>query len=125
MRLLLDTHIALWAVTDDPRLPRGGRSAIDGASAIIVSAVTIWEVAIKKSVGRFDIDIDRFMQQLEERGVEHLAVTWRHGRLVADLPRHHQDPFDRLLVAQAISEPLRLLTHDKMLGRYGDFIQVV
>jgi PIN domain nuclease of toxin-antitoxin system len=125
LRLLLDTHIALWLVSDDPRMPRAARSAIEDASASVVSAVSIWEVAIKRSTGRVDIDVDRLMQRLEAAGVEHLDVSWRHARLVEGLPHHHRDPFDRLLVAQAVVEPLHLLTHDRTLGRYGDFVQVV
>jgi PIN domain nuclease of toxin-antitoxin system len=112
-------------MSDEPSLPAAARSKIEQASAIVVSAVVIWEIAIKNSVGRLEVDLDRLLGRLDAAGAEHLAVTWRHGRLVADLPRYHQDPFDRMLVAQAIAEPLHLLTHDKMLGRYGAFVQVV
>jgi PIN domain nuclease of toxin-antitoxin system len=112
-------------MSDEPSLSAAARSKIEQASAIVVSAVVIWEIAIKNSVGRLRVDLDRLLGRLDAAGAEHLAVTWRHSRLVADLPRHHQDPFDRMLVAQAIAEPLHLLTHDKTLGKYGAFVTVV
>ena len=125
MRVLLDTHLVLWAMSDDPRLSAAARQEIERAELVYVSAATIWEISIKGTLGRLEIDLEELTRQLAEAGFEELAVRWAHGRAVRNLPPHHRDPFDRLLIAQAISEPLRLLTHDRLLERYTDLVTVV
>ena len=128
MRLLLDTHIALWALTDDPRLSADARALIEAPSnQVAVSAASVWEIAIKHALGRGDMPIsgtdalDWFCQA----GYELLPVTPAQAAAVERLPDHHRDPFDRLLVAQASTEPMRLLTHDVLVALYGgDVIQV-
>jgi len=128
VNVLLDTHIALWAVTDDPRLGREGRELILGPSnTVYVSAASIWEIAIKHALGRENMPISgsQAISYFAAAGYEMIPVTHLHAAAVEDLPDHHRDPFDRILVAQAISEPLRLLTHDSMLEAYSDLVVFV
>lgn len=117
MRLLLDTHIVLWAMADDARLPRALRDAIAGAEALFISAATVWEVAIKASLGKLDVPADLFDRALAA-GAQPLPISWTHARAVADLPPHHADPFDRLLIAQARAEGLTLTSVDRQFGAY-------
>ncbi|MEO8668944.1 MAG: type II toxin-antitoxin system VapC family toxin [Bauldia sp.] len=125
MRLLLDTSVALWFAEAHPRLTEAARSTIYRADAVFVSAVSIWEIAIKAALGKFNVDVDLVQAGLRDAGFQPLDITWQHGRAVRDLPLYHADPFDRLLVAQAMSEPLQLLTSDKFLARYSDLVTVV
>lgn len=125
MRLLLDTHIALWAVTGDSRLSEQARSLIDEQdNRPFVSVVTIWEIAIKHVLRRYEMPVDpaRALELFEMASYVLLRVEPSHAVAVGDLPRHHSDPFDRMLVAQAMTEPLKLLTRDKKLAAYGDTI---
>lgn len=92
---------------------------------LFVSAASVWEVAIKSRLGRIEIDPDAFLDALASGGFEELSVTARHAAGVAELPNHHRDPFDRLLVAQSRLESMRLLTHDASLSRYSDSVLVV
>lgn len=128
MRLLLDTHIALWAVVDDPRLTAKARALIaDPANEIVVSAATIWEIAIKHSLRREQMPVsgERAAEIFTRAGYRLLAITPQHAAGVERLPAIHQDPFDRLLVAQAMTEPLRLVSHDVTVARYGPFVEQV
>lgn len=122
MRLLLDTHIFLWSVISDRRLKRSTRDLMVAADAVYVSAASIWEIAIKSSLGKIDGDPQELAAAIAASGFHELPVSAQHGALVARLPMHHADPFDRLLVAQAISEPLRLLTSDAQLSRYSELV---
>jgi PIN domain nuclease of toxin-antitoxin system len=126
--LLLDTHIALWAITDSPKLPRQARDLIlDPSSEIFVSATTIWEIAIKRSVGRGNMPVSSVeaSRYFAEAGYTILPVTAAHAAATEILPLHHTDPFDRLLVAQAMTEPLKLVTHDAKLAEYGEAVLLV
>jgi PIN domain nuclease of toxin-antitoxin system len=126
MRLLLDTHVFLWAVTGSERLGSALRQHISGAEAVFVSAASIWELAIKARLGKIDADPAALAAAIETSGFAELPVTAAHAAGVALLPMHHADPFDRLLVAQAIAEPLRLLTADANLARYSsDLVQLI
>ena len=126
MKILLDTHILLWWMAGDRRLPRSARRAIaDPANRIYVSIASLWETAIKFSLKRVIADPEELRDAAERDGFSLLAIEARHCSEVARLPRHHNDPFDRLLVAQALVEPMRLLTHDAQLGRYSDTVAVV
>lgn len=125
MRLLLDTHIYLWAVDDSSRLSLAARQQILGADAVYVSAATIWEAAIKVRVGKLQGDVDRLIVAIGESGFQELPVLARHAALVATLPDHHRDPIDRLLIAQAMDGPLRFLTSDSILQRYSSLVEVV
>jgi PIN domain nuclease of toxin-antitoxin system len=121
---LLDTNILIWAVAGSKRLSREARREIERAEVIFVSSASLWEISIKISLGKLEISDDELLQCLEAMGVEPLPITWEHARAVRQLPLHHRDPFDRMLIAQAISEPLVLLTHDEALLAYGDLIRV-
>ncbi|WP_175877633.1 type II toxin-antitoxin system VapC family toxin [Burkholderia sp. BCC0097] len=119
MRLLLDTHIFLWIVTNDPRLSTRVRRLISAADERFVSSASIWEAAIKAGLGKLDIDVGKLIRAIGASGIRELPVRAVHGAAVRDLPHHHCDPFDRFLVAQARHEPLRLMTADAHLARYG------
>lgn len=125
MRLLLDTHLFLWAVTDSRKLKAAARRQMLAAEQIFVSAASIWEIAIKARLGKLNGDPQRLAQAIEDSGFIELPVRALHAARVAQLPLHHHDPFDRLLVAQAISEPLLLLTADEALAQYGELVKVV
>ncbi len=122
MRLLLDTHIFLWVVTGNSALKSPARRIIEGAEQVYVSAASIWEIAVKSRLGKIDADASGLVEAIEASGLLELPVRAVHAAGVAKLPLHHTDPFDRLLIAQAISEPLRLLTADAMLARYSDLV---
>lgn len=131
MNLLLDTHIALWALTDDPKLSRTAKELIsDPANSAAVSVVTLWEIGIKNALRRsrpaqLPFSASETLQLFEEAGFRLLPVTAAHAVTVEELDPLHGDPFDRLLVAQALTEPLRLVTCDKLLGCYSDTVIVV
>ena len=125
MRLLLDTQIALWLMRDAVELGVAARQTIQAADEVFVSSVSIWEVTIKAGLGKLPVDPSRFESQLLLAGVQPLPVTWTHAITLRDLPALHRDPFDRMLVAQALSEPLHLLTHDATLKPYSELVIVV
>lgn len=122
MRLLLDTHVALWAITDSHRLTKATRILMMEANEVYVSAVSVWEIAIKRGLGKLDFDASTFAAAVRDSGFLSLPITDAHAAGVQILPMHHADPFDRLLVAQAIHEPLRLLTADSQLEPYSELI---
>lgn len=128
MKLLLDTHVLLWASASSTRLPRGARELLeDGGNDVYYSAASIWEIAIKAALGRVDfrVDLATLLPTLPDQGLIELSVTAQHAAAVAKLPLIHRDPFDRLLIAQSIAEPLTLLTNDATLGRYASNVRVV
>jgi PIN domain nuclease of toxin-antitoxin system len=122
MRLLLDTHIFLWLTAGSPLLNSRARTLIADASSVYVSSVTIWEAAIKTRIGKLTVDPDDLLLEIEECGFQELPVLGRHAVGIARLPLLHADPFDRLLVAQAITEPMRLLTSDDQLLAYSELV---
>lgn len=128
MNLLLDTHVALWAITDSPRLTQPARELISAAKTTVwISTASIWEIAIKSALGRGDMPISSrdALRYFEESGYRLLSVEAEHAVQVETLPPHHQDPFDRILIAQALVEPMRLMTHDPLVARYGDTIILI
>jgi PIN domain nuclease of toxin-antitoxin system len=125
MRLLLDTHAFIWAVTGDRALTAAARRLMNKAEAVYVSAVSIWEVAIKAPLGKIDADCDELLEAIEASGFIELPVSARHASAVAKLPALHKDPFDRLLIAQAQTEPLRLLSADPVLARYSELVLAI
>ncbi|MDF3839008.1 type II toxin-antitoxin system VapC family toxin [Cupriavidus basilensis] len=125
MRLLLDTHIYLWVVTDDRRLSKAARKLIADADDVFVSSASIWEASIKAGLGKLDADVNQLVSAIETSGFSELPVRAVHGAAVRDLPDIHRDPFDRLLIAQAICEPLRLVTADGHLAGYTDLVVTV
>jgi PIN domain nuclease of toxin-antitoxin system len=125
--VLLDTHLILWWEAGNPRLPSGLTTVVDQADVVFVSRASLWEVAIKLSLGKLRLDITTFADSIGKHGFEWLDITNRHLIKVAGLPLFddHKDPFDRLLVAQSLTEPLQFLTVDKRLVRYGETVRVL
>ena len=118
MRILLDTHILLWWLADDPALPRAAAAAIAEADTeVVVSAATAWEIAIKKVAGRLDVP-DDLLDALAANEFDALPVTIEHALAAGGLPPHHSDLFDRMLIAQARAEDLTLLSVDERFGDY-------
>jgi PIN domain nuclease of toxin-antitoxin system len=125
MRLLLDTHLFLWAVAGSPQLKPSAKRIIDAADKVHVSAASLWEIAIKARLGKIEADAGEMLSAIDASGFFELPVTAAHAAAVAQLPPHHRDPFDRLLLAQCISEPLRFLTVDGAFGQYSDLVTVL
>lgn len=125
MNLLLDTHVALWAITDSPKLSKKAREMIESPKSLVwISTASIWEIAIKHNLRRSDMPVSGqdALKYFRESGYRFLPIEPEHAAAVEDLAAHHSDPFDRILVAQALVEPMRLLTHDPMVARYSDTI---
>ena len=125
MKLILDTHLLLWWLDDSSLLPEDARALISAPeNDILVSAVSLWEIWLKQSLGKLRLPAD-FEDRLKKEAFEDLPLTGTHTRLIASLPWHHRDPFDRMLVAQAQIEGVTLLTADAKLAAYGDFVRLV
>lgn len=119
MKLLLDTHILLWWLADDRRLSADHRALIaDASNLVLISAMTVAEIAIKASLGKLDAP-DDLLPTLEVGGFDELTFESRHAEVLRTLPWHHRDPFDRMLIAQAIAERLTVLTADPHFAAYG------
>ncbi len=118
MTLLLDTHVILWWQRDDRRLGRAARRAIAEADVVWVSAVSGWEVAIKTGLGRLRLD-EPFTALLAADDFSELPLTLAHTSRLQQLPAHHGDPFDRMLLAQAIAERAVIVSHDRAFEPYG------
>lgn len=118
MRLLLDSHTAVWWAQAHPKLSVTARDALnDPANTRVISAASVWELTIKRKSGKYGgVDL---IDVLATADVEELPITAAHGRLAGDLPPHHGDPFDRVMVAQALLEHLVLVTSDRRLAAYG------
>lgn len=125
MRLLLDTHILIWLMAGDERLGPRARSLILNASVVHVSSASIWEIAIKRRIGKIEEDAEVIVEKLEEAGLKELHVNNQHAVASGKLPLLHHDPFDRLLIAQTIVEQLRLLTADAQLAAYSELVVVI
>ena len=120
MRLLLDSHTYLWWLDDHPSLSAAARATVaDPANAVLVSAATIWEIEIKRALGRLDAGDADLVDEIESNRFMELPVQGRHAAAAARLPRHHDDPFDRLLIAQAQLEGLVCVTRDQAFELYG------
>ena len=119
MNLLLDTHVLLWWLADEPILSQPARRAIaDGGNTAFVSAVTVWEIVIKQAIGKLNVP-DDFQELLAREPFGHLDIRAEHAFRVRALPPVHRDPFDRMLVAQSQVESLTLVTRDHNIMRYG------
>lgn len=126
MRLLLDTHIFLWWAEGSPKLGKRAWSLIQNSeNGLCISAASWWEIAIKQALGRLRFDLAAHRGAFVSRGVATMDVTFVHAEVAASLPLHHGDPFDRMLVAQADVEGMKLLTRDKNLRKYGDVVLYV
>ena len=118
MNLLLDTHVLLWWLDDSPLLPSHHRLAIENKDNLcIISSASIWEISIKSTIGKLDIP-DNYLNLLKKQGFKELPVSWQHAETVRNLPMHHKDPFDRILIAQAMVEGLTFLSVDKIIRHY-------
>jgi PIN domain nuclease of toxin-antitoxin system len=124
MRLLLDTHVYLWWLKDS-HLSQQTRSLIEKADEIYISSASIWEIAIKTKLKKLDADLNELVHAIPKNGFLDLPITNKHATCLCDLPDFHKDPFDRLLIAQAISEPLRFITSDKTLQQYSDLVEII
>ncbi|MFN0315877.1 MAG: type II toxin-antitoxin system VapC family toxin [Burkholderiales bacterium] len=122
MRLLLDTQIYLWFLADSKKLSKAARLVLARADEIYVSAASVWEAAIKIGTGKLSGSVNDLVAGIAESGFKELPVSAAHAAAVANLRDRHRDPFDRLLLAQAITEPLRLVTADDTLASYTDQI---
>jgi len=128
MRVLLDTHILLWALDQPARLDKATRDVLeDPANEILFSAASIWEIAIKVRLGRADFPLrpEAIAESARTTGFIELPVRAAAAARVVDLPLHHRDPFDRLLISQAIAEPARFYTADTALTRYSELVTLV
>ena len=126
MKLLLDTHILLWWLNDDEKLPEKAHQLISHVdNAIYVSHISLWEIQIKVMTGKLHADLKAIIEQLPVNDFLELPSHVNHFIALSQLPSYHQDPFDRMLIAQAISEPLHLLTHDKNVSLYSESIILV
>jgi len=118
VNLLLDTHVLLWWLDDHPALSKPCRSAIaDGNNLVFVSAVVIWEIRIKQALGKLKVP-SAFRAILDQQSFNWLSITVEHAHALENLPAHHRDPFDRMLVAQAGIEGFTLVTHDPIFRKY-------
>jgi PIN domain nuclease of toxin-antitoxin system len=125
VRLLLDTHLLLSVMADHAALSSHARAEIAAAEMVYASAASLWEISIKAALGKLTVDQADLTDKLAQAGLHPLPVTWDHAAAVRRLPDIHRDPFDRMLVAQAVSEPLRLLTHDRILTGYSELVVAV
>lgn len=125
MRLLLDTHIFLWWVREEKKLPKISINKIKAAEEVYVSSASIWEIAIKMRLGKISGDINSLIQEIHTSHFLELPVTSQHAAATLKLPDIHRDPFDRILVAQAITEPLVFLTADPQLEKYSELVEIV
>lgn len=125
MRLLLDTQVFLWWLADSRRLTPAVRALVGKADEVMVSTASLWEATVKIALGKLDADVDELISGIEASGFRELEVRAAHVATLARLPLHHRDPFDRMLVAQALAEPLRLVTADRTLHQYSDLVTVI
>jgi len=125
MMLLLDTQMVIWTALDAPKLPAAARQQIANAGAVYVSAVSLWEIGMKVSAGKLKLSMSELQSKLAASHAVPLALTWSHAVRAYDVAPFHRDPFDRLLLAQAVSEPVHLLTTDESLKSYSSLVIVV
>ena len=124
MRVILDTQLLLWALSAPARLPAPARRLIQDAD-VYVSVASIWEISIKAALGKLRADPNEVLAALEPAGFLSLPIAGEHAARVASLPPVHRDPFDRLLIAQALVEPMRLISTDGALQGYGEIVTIV
>jgi len=125
MMLLLDTQMVIWATLDVAKLPAAARQRIANAGAVYVSAVSLWEIGMKVSAGKLKLSMTDLEAKLVAADAVPLMLTWSHAVRAYDIAPRHRDPFDRLLLAQAVSEPLHLLTTDEALKSYSSLVIAV
>ncbi len=126
MKLLVDTHLLLWWLADDARLPGKARDVLgDEQNEICVSVASLWEIVLKASRGKLKVQPSELMNEIHANQFNVVPIEAAHTLAYARLPQHHPDPFDRMLVAQATTESLRLITHDPQLQPYGEMVLLV
>ena len=125
MKLLLDTHIIIWSLCAPQFLSKNTQCYITDADTIYVSAASIWEIGIKIQLNKLQLDLATFIHEIENIGVQALPITWKHAQMTKELPLYHKDPFDRMLIAQTMSEPLIMLTNDETLPQYSELVRHV
>ena len=122
MRVLLDTNIVYWWFYESFRLSPETVSIVNKATSVFISSASIWEISIKVRLGKMEVEPTKLLELINATDFIELPVTFHHAVLVADLPLLHADPFDRLLVAQAMREPLHLITSDRHLKQYSELV---
>ena len=125
MKILIDTHIFIWGLAGSERLTKNILDKLSSADSVYLSSISITEMIIKIQIGKLKIDMNKAILSMPEMGLKELPYTTNHAAALMKLPNIHKDPFDRMLIAQAISEPLRLLTADSILKEYSELIDVV
>jgi PIN domain nuclease of toxin-antitoxin system len=125
MQILLDTHLFIWWLKDDMQLSKQARKIITNADVVYISSVSIWEAGIKIQLGKLEANIDKLITSIESEGFTELPLMAKQVETLTKLPLIHRDPFDRMLIAQAISEPLRFLTSDVTLKNYSELVEIV
>lgn len=118
MKILLDTCVFIWILQDSKKLTKNARNLISNASEIHISAVSIWEMMIKSQLGKLKIDFDICLDVIKQNDFLELPITYSHVLTLQKLPDLHRDPFDRILIAQALTEPLKILTADHIIKQY-------
>jgi PIN domain nuclease of toxin-antitoxin system len=122
MRILLDTNALLWALTNSLRIRPVSELLLADENEIFVSAVSWWEIAIKMRLGKLKVNLSELRTAAQESGFIELPLLGAHAELLANLPRHHNDPFDHMIVSQAMAEPMRLITGDGILSQYTSLV---
>ena len=118
MNLLLDTHVLIWTLENNPRLSASAREAIvDGENLVFVSAVSVWEISVKQAMGKLDVP-DNLIEVIQIHRFTPLEINLQHAHLAGRLPAIHKDPFDRMLIAQSILEKLTIVTRDQIMNQY-------
>jgi len=125
MRILLDTHLFLWWIDGGSRISKSAKTMILNAQEVYISSASIWEACIKVKLGKLEANIEKLANSIQESGFLELNITVRHAMGVCQLPNLHRDPFDRILISQAICEPLQFLTVDKILEPYSDLVKLI
>jgi PIN domain nuclease of toxin-antitoxin system len=126
VRLLIDTHILLWWLNDDPIMPAQADVLLSNPSnQVFVSAISIWEISLQTAIGKLEADVKEVLAAIPKSGFLPLPFTLEHAAAVHGLPELHKDPFDRALVAQARLEPMHLVTHDDLIAAYGGTVILV
>ena len=125
MRILLDTHVFIWWVEDSNKLSKAARNIIANADEAYISSASIWEIAIKSKIGKIEVDMNALINTIKKGDFLELPVSVKHAAATLELPDIHNDPFDRILISQAITEPLRFISADKKLREYSNIIDII
>lgn len=125
MRLLLDTHVLLWVLADSPQINQVKPLILSNETEVYISTASWWELAIKIGIGKIDVKLDEIRVAAADSGFIDLPILGLHTQALLTLPMLHRDPFDRMLVAQAVSEPMQLITNDNALSAYSSLVQMI